>query len=39
MFLFQVRAPADFGDQELVWTLTTHGKTERAYASLRSDYL
>ena len=37
MFLFQVRALADTGDQELVWTLTTHGKTERVYASLRSD--
>ncbi|MDA1095024.1 MAG: hypothetical protein O3A25_17400 [Acidobacteria bacterium] len=39
MFLFQVQVPADFGDQELVWTLTTHGTTHRTYASLRSDYL
>jgi hypothetical protein len=39
LFLFEVRVPADFGDQELVWTLTTHGKTQRAYASLRTDYL
>jgi len=31
--------PADFGDQELIWTLTTNGRTERAYASLRTDYL
>jgi hypothetical protein len=39
MFLFQVEVPADFGDQELVWTLTTHGMTHRTYASLRTDYL
>ena len=39
MFLFQVEVPADFGDKELVWTLTTHGVTHRAYASLRTDYL
>ncbi len=37
-FVFRVRVPADFGDQELVWTLTSHGKTERAYATLLSDY-
>jgi hypothetical protein len=24
---------------ELVWTLTSHGKTERAYASLRPEYV
>ncbi len=41
MFLFEVVVPAEFGErqQELVWTLTTHGKTHRAYASLRTDYL
>ena len=39
MFLFTVEMPADFGDQELIWTLTTHGETRRVYASLRSDYL
>lgn len=38
-FVFKVRVPADWGDQELVWTLTTHGETEVAYASLRSDYV
>ena len=37
-FLFTVRVPADFGDQELVWTLTTHGRKNRVYASLRADY-
>ena len=39
MFLFTVDVPADFGDQEVVWTLTTNGRTERAYGSLRTDYL
>lgn len=37
-FLFTVQVPADFGDQELVWTLTTHGRRNRVYASLRPDY-
>ena len=37
-FTFRVRVPPDFGDQEMVWTLTTKGVTEYAYASLRPDY-
>ena len=37
-FVFRIRVPADFGDKELIWTLTTNGRTERAYASLRRDY-
>jgi len=37
-FLFTVEVPADFGDQEMVWTLTTHGRTNRAYATLAPDY-
>jgi len=37
-FVFKVRVPTDFGAKELVWTLTTKGKTERAYATLRPDY-
>ena len=37
-FLFKVRVPADFGDKELVWTLTSNGQTERAYGSLLVDY-
>ena len=37
-FVFRIRVPADFGDKELIWTLTTHGQTGRAYASLRRDY-
>jgi len=37
-FVFRVRVPRDWGQKELVWTLTTKGKTEKAYASLRTDY-
>ena len=37
-FLFTIRVPKDFGKQELIWTLTTHGKTMKAYASLKTDY-
>ena len=39
-FVFKVRVPNGFGPKdELVWTLTTHGKTEKAYATLRPDYI
>src|SRR5262249_24947594 len=39
-FVFRVRVPANFGPKdELVWTLTSHGKTEKAYATLRGDYI
>ena len=38
-FVFKVRVPADFGDQEMVWTLMTRGRTEYAYGSLRPDYI
>lgn len=37
-FLFTLVVPKDFGTKELTWTITTHGKTERAYASLKADY-
>jgi hypothetical protein len=38
-FTFKVRVPADFGDQELVWTLRSQGETLVAYGSLRQDLL
>jgi hypothetical protein len=39
-FVFRVKVPAGFTDKdELIWTLTTHGKTEKAYATLRADYV
>ena len=37
-FLFRIRVPADFGDQEVVWTLTSNGKTKHAYGTLLPDY-
>jgi hypothetical protein len=36
-FIFKVRVPADWGEKEMIWTLTTKGKTEKAYATLRID--
>lgn len=37
-FLFTVDVPADFGDKEIVWTLTSLGQTIRAYGTLKPDY-
>jgi hypothetical protein len=37
-FVFKIRVPKDFGDKEIVWTLTSKGKTEKAYGTLRPDY-
>ena len=37
-FLFTIHIPADFGEKELIWTLTSNGKTHLAYASLKTDY-
>lgn len=38
-FVFRVPVPKGFSEtDELVWTLTTYGRTEKAYASLRLDY-
>lgn len=38
-FVFKVPVPADFGDREIVWSLTSNGVTEKAYATLRPEYL
>ena len=39
-FVFRVPVPEGFDeDDELIWTLTTAGVTEQAYATLRLDYL
>ena len=32
--VFKVRVPADWGDKDLVWTVTHNGRTDRAFASL-----
>jgi hypothetical protein len=38
-FVFRVKVPANFTEKdEMIWTLTTAGKTEKAYATLRIDY-
>jgi hypothetical protein len=37
-FLFTFQVPKDFGEKEIIWTLTSHGKTRKAYASLKTDY-
>lgn len=36
-FIFSVKVPKDFGNKELVWTLTSQGKAQKAYGSLRLD--
>ncbi len=33
-FVFKVRVPSDWGKKDLVWTLTSHGRTEKAFGSL-----
>ena len=39
-FVFRVKVPNGFTEKdELIWTLTTHGKTEKAFATLRPDYV
>ena len=38
-FVFRIKVPATYTvKDELVWTLTTNGVTEKAFASLRDDY-
>lgn len=38
-FTFEVVVPADWGDQELTWTITSpNGTTKTAYATLATDY-
>ena len=38
-FVFRVLVPKNFTEKdEMTWTLTTYGKTEKAYATLRTDY-
>jgi hypothetical protein len=37
-FLFTIRVSKDLGTKELIWTITANGKTDKAYASLKTDY-
>jgi hypothetical protein len=38
-FVFKVHVPKDFGTKEIVWTLTSKGRTEKAYGTLKNDYV
>ena len=38
-FVFKVNVTADFGDDEIVWTLTTKDTTEQAFATLVPEYI
>ena len=39
-YVFRVPVPSQFTEKdELVWTLNTHGRTSKAYASLRADLI
>ena len=38
-FVFRITVPADFGDREIVWTLTVNGKTNTAFGSLNPGYI
>ena len=37
-FVFKVKVPGDWGQKDLVWTLTAHGQTEKAYAHLQPSW-
>ena len=37
-FVFKIRVPANFGNKEVVWTLTANGRTDKAYGTLRPQY-
>jgi hypothetical protein len=38
-YIFRVKVPKDFGNRELVWTLSARGKTNKTYGSLRAEYI
>jgi hypothetical protein len=38
-FTFHVHVPKDFGTKEVVWTITSKGRTDKAYGTLRADYV
>lgn len=38
-FTFEVVVPSDWGDRELIWSVTHNGETNRAYGTLATDYL
>ncbi len=38
-FTFEVTVPSDWGDRELVWTLSANGVESKAFGTLQPDYL
>ena len=38
-FVFKVHVSKDFGSKEIVWTLTSKGRTDKAFGTLRADYV
>jgi hypothetical protein len=38
LFVFEVKVPADWGSKDLVWTLTLHTRSDKAYGSLLKEY-
>ena len=34
-----MRVPKDFGAKEIVWSVASHGRTEKAYGTLKPDYV
>lgn len=36
-YVYRVRVPADFGKQEVIWTITANGRTERGYGNLLAE--
>lgn len=37
-WLFTIRVPADFGQKEITWAVTSHGKTYTAFGTLKPGY-
>lgn len=37
-FVFKVVVPKNWGKRDVVWTVTSHGKTDKAYGSLAPDW-
>lgn len=38
-YVFRIKVPKDFGTKEISWTLTLRGKTHRAFATLKPEYI
>jgi hypothetical protein len=36
-FLFRMRVPADFGKNEVTWTITSNGRTEKGFGTLQPE--